>query len=369
MRILICALFLTLTTACATGRGVKAVAQAPTDKITVMTFNVENLFDNLHDEDKADETFLSPELKATARLQNKCRTLTVPNFIRECLEKDWSTPIVKRKLRRTADVVKQVENGRGPDILILAEVENERILTKWRDEYLHDMGYQTLVLIEGPDERGIDTAILSRLPLVDKPELHLIDFSKDPEIDPKSIRPTRGILEAHLKLPNGDKLAVFAIHFPSQGAPTIFRKVALEQLVELTKKVPLGTQVLVGGDFNITAVEDGKQRYFQKIAAPEFAISHFVGCHDCAGSIYYPRDQTWSFFDVLMFSKDFTNGTSPWQLDAESIRLVNSSVFQVSRFGTPARYGSGKGPIGVSDHWPMYAEIKLKKSETAGREQ
>jgi endonuclease/exonuclease/phosphatase family metal-dependent hydrolase len=366
VRIFAATLIILLTSACAT-KPLKPAETTP-DKVTVLTFNVENFFDNLHDEDKEDDTFLSPELKESARFQNKCRTLSNSGYIRECLEKDWSSLIVKRKLSRTADVVAQVEHGRGPDILILEEVENIHILTKWRDEYLKNMGYQTLVLIEGPDERGIDTAILSRLPLIDQPQLHLIDFTKDPEIDPKKIKPTRGILEAHLKMPNGDKLAVFAIHFPSQGAPTEFRRVALEQLVALSKKVPADMQVLIGGDFNITAVEDGKHKYFQKIAAPEFTISHFVGCEKCAGSIYYPRNKTWSFFDVLMFSKDFSNGKSAWQLDTGSIHLVNSSIYQTSRYGTPARFGSGKGPVGVSDHWPMYAELKLKKNETAGVE-
>lgn len=365
MKILI-AIALVLTSACASKP--KKTQEPHPEKVTVLTFNVENLFDNFHDEDKNDEPYLSPELKQNARLQNKCRAQSSAFYIRECLDKDWSSPIVKRKLSRTADVVRQVENGRGPDILILEEVENEHILAKWRDEYLKDLGYQTLVLIEGPDERGIDTAILSRLPLIEKPELHLIDFSKDAEIDPKNIRPTRGILEARLKMPNGDKLAVFAIHFPSQGAPTPFRRVALENLVALAKKVPPDTHVLVGGDFNITTVEDNKYKYFQKIAAPEFTVSHFVGCKDCAGSIYYPKDKTWSFFDVLMFDKRFSDGKSAWKLDEDSIKLINTSVYQTNRWGTPARFGSGKGPVGVSDHWPIYAELKLKKNDTAGVE-
>lgn len=347
----------------------KKVEEKPPElaKVSVMTFNVENLFDDAHDENKNDEPYLSPEEKEKPAFVNRCRTQnSVARYAAECLEKDWSSPIVARKLKRIAAVVEQVNHGYGPDILILQEVENKKILTRWRDEYLAKMNYRTLILLEGPDERGIDTAILSRLPEAEEAKLHLIDFTKEPSIKPEDIRPTRGILEARLKLPNNETLAVFAVHFPSQGAPTIYRKVAFNQLIEATNKVPPGMEILVGGDFNITAKEDWKQKYFREIASPKFAISHQIGCHDCSGSIYFPPDKTWSFFDVLMFSRDMFTGPSAWQVDPDSVRLVKDSVYQTNRFGTPARFGSGKGTVGVSDHWPMYAEIKLRPSAAEG---
>lgn len=357
-----------LAVACVSKTKVADVAPAPTPqtaKISVMTYNVENLFDQQDDTEKNDETFLPPEEKGKIAFQNRCRSRNRGRYMYECLEKDWSSPIVKRKLSRIADVVAQVNKGHGPDILILEEVENERILKRWNDEYLKNMGYTTVAILEGEDERGIDTAILSRLPLAEEPKLHLIDFSKDPEIKKEEIKPTRGILEARLKLPNGDKLAVFAVHFPSQGAPTIFRKAAMNELMEVTSKVPAGTQVLVGGDFNITSREDWQQKYFRDIAGKRFAISHMIGCTDCAGTTYFPPDKTWSFFDVLMVSKDMYQGNANWQIDPASVQIMNHSIYQVNRYGTPARFGSGKGSVGVSDHWPMYAELKLKPVESA----
>lgn len=352
-------------TACAS----KKIEEKPPElaKVSVMTFNVENLFDAEHDENKNDDPYLAPEEKETPAFANRCRAQnSVARYAAECLEKDWSSPIVKRKMKRIAAVVEQINHGYGPDILILQEVENVKILSRWRDEYLKKMNYRTLVLLEGPDERGIDTAILSRLPEAEEAKLHLLDYTKEPTIKPEDIRPTRGILEARLKLPNNETLAVFAVHFPSQGAPTIYRKVAMQQLMEITSKVPAGMEVIVGGDFNITSTEDWKQKYYREIAEPKFAISHVIGCRDCPGSTYYPRDKTWSFFDVLLFSRDMYAGQSAWQVDPDSIRLVNSSVYQISRYGTPARFGSGKGSVGVSDHWPMYAEIKLRPSATEG---
>lgn len=331
-------------------------------KISVLTYNVENLFDNEHDEGKNDDAFLSPEEKEKPSVANRCRAQNSGRNMYECLEKDWSSPIVERKLKRIADVVAQIDDGRGPDILIMQEVENAKILSHLRDKYLAKMNYRTLILLEGPDERGIDTAILSRLPEVNEAKLHLIDFTKEPLIKPENTKPTRGILEAHLRLPNDETLAVFAVHFPSQGAETIFRKVALQRLLEVTAQVPPHMKVLVGGDFNITSKEDWKQKYFRDMVSPRFAVSHMIGCDNCPGSIYYPPDKTWSFFDVLLFSRDMYGGNSGWQVDTASINLKNKNRYQINRFGTPARFGSGKSTVGVSDHWPMYAEIKLLPS-------
>lgn len=333
-------------------------------KVSAMTFNVENLFDVDDDPNTSDETFLPAMVKATDIMRNTCFTRNDnPRYREECLKKDWSVSILDRKFSRLTDVVAQVNNGSGPDILILQEIENRAVLELWRDGYLYKMHYQTISHVEGPDERGIDTAVLSRLPLLSPPMLHEINLASPANTNP---RPTRGILETHLRLPNGDRLVVFAVHFPSQGAPTELRKIAVEKLIELAAKVPAGSQVLMGGDFNITGKEDWKHKYYSK-TLKDFTVSHLVGCNDCVGTIYFPPEKTWSFFDVLMVPNAMTNGSSNWQLNKESIRLVNSSVYQTNRWGSPARFGNGKGSVGVSDHWPLYAEIVLAKpSQTVG---
>ncbi|NJL25331.1 MAG: hypothetical protein HC902_09225 [Calothrix sp. SM1_5_4] len=49
-------------------------------------------------------------------------------------------------------------------------------------------------------------------------------------------------------------------------------------------------------------------------------------------------------------------------MNADSIRIVNSSVYQTDFAGRPAKFRTGHGSVGVSDHWPMYAELKLNDS-------
>lgn len=344
-------------------------AKVESEKIRIMTMNVENLFDTDDDPGKNDESFLPLSKKVDSAMSNRCYTQNASSYRQdECLSTDWDQMTLERKMARLTDVLRQVNDGHGPDILTLQEVENINVLRIWRDNYLKDMNYQTMELIEGPDERGIDTAILSRLPKVGESKLHLLDYSKvASELKPGDIRPTRGILETHLRLPDGQEVAVFAVHFPSQGAPTIHRKVAVETLLNVTAKVGPGIPVIVGGDFNITNTEDWKEKYFPDLLAPRFAISHMVGCEKCSGTTYYHRDRTWSFFDVLLFSKDLDNGkVSGWSLSRPSIHIVNSSVYQINRWGSPANYGSGRQSVGVTDHWPMYAELVYSGDQIKG---
>jgi endonuclease/exonuclease/phosphatase family metal-dependent hydrolase len=342
----------------------KKVATVEPEKIKVMTMNVENLFDLEDNPEKNDEAFLPASLKANPAMQNRCRAQNNTAYrAEECIEKDWSREILERKFARLTDVLEQVNGGLGPDILILQEVENRKVLELWRDGYLKKMNYQTISWIEGPDDRGIDTAVMSRLPMVGTEKLHLMDYSTTPQLQAEPQRPTRGILETLLQLPSGDKLAVFAVHFPSQGASTIHRKAAVDTLLKLTSQVPAGTSVVVGGDFNITSTEDFKEKYFTKSIQPKLSVSHIVGCGECVGTSFWFKDRTWSFFDVLLFSKDLDGGDSPWQLDRDSIHIVKTSKYQWNQYGSPASFRDGRGSTGVTDHLPVYAELKLKKDK------
>ncbi len=327
------------------------------DSLTVMTYNLENLFDTTNDPSKNDETYLPIENKKSAQHKNKCAGVSKDHWRKQCLFTDWSESKLKRKMQRLADVILQVREGKGPDILIVQEVENKSVLERFNKNYLQEAGYREVVLLEGPDERGIDVGMLSRLPLVGKPILHEVklDFidRKTGEVDSKKeARPTRGILQAQFELPNQESLYVFGGHFPSQASPTPHRRKAIEALNAARKKLPKKAYVIAAGDFNITAKEDGEEGLFQ-LLAEDWLVSHQVGCGDCQGTHNYRG--SWSFLDVILFSKNFSN--EKWQLDLGSIRTPNKSLYQIDHWGGPARFNDGRGQKGVSDHWPLAADI------------
>ncbi|MCB9073431.1 MAG: endonuclease/exonuclease/phosphatase family protein [Bdellovibrionaceae bacterium] len=323
--------------------------------ITIMTYNVENLFDTEHDQGKSDETYL-PLAKKNEQIKAKCRAENRGYYLEECLSKDWNESTLDLKLKRLTDVLAHVKNGEGPDVLILQEVENRGVLEKWRKNYLSRFHYHPALLLEGPDERGIDVGILTRLEAVPPLNLHPLKFIANDKLKQSQISETRGILEANFKLPDGSLLTVLGVHLPSQGNPREMRRQALEQLNKLREGLPKDRMVVVGGDFNITSEEEAQAQFFSDYMQKTWGVSHLMGCKSCKGTHYYGRNESWSFLDVLLVSPNMLDGKSPWVALPESVRVENNSLYQVNRFGGPSRFSEHRKD-GVSDHWPLAMEI------------
>jgi endonuclease/exonuclease/phosphatase family metal-dependent hydrolase len=328
--------------------------QKPEGSLSVMSYNVENLFDTLPDSGREDFTFLPLSLKtADPRLQAGCKKAENDYRRQECLNTDWNEKVLDLKLKRLADTILEVD-GRGPDILILQEVENLRVLKLLNDQYLTAAGYQTAQLLEGEDLRGIDIAVLSRLPLAGDVKLHPMEIRFGME-KPDWKRPlTRGILEVPLKLPNGETLTVMGFHFPSQAAPTGFRRDAIQFLNTLAKNKGAKALIIAGGDSNISQEEETQHHLQRDLMGSQWSVSHVVGCKDCMGTQNYRG--TWNFFDVLLFSEPLTNGQGSYQLLTNSIQVQRQGRYQLRQDGTPARFNE-KSNAGVSDHLPIYGEI------------
>lgn len=334
----------------------------PSQEVTVMSYNLENLFDTLPDEGREDATFIAKRFKGNPAHRLTCAKNSTPYRMRECLEKDWNEKILEKKMERLATVILGVNGGRGPDILITVETENIRVLKMLNEKYLKPAGYGSVVLIEGPDLRGIDIGMLSRFPVEGEPKLHLIKFKPKNDEDKEWMARSRGILQTTFKLPSGDLLTVMGVHFPSQANPTYWREQSIATLNELKNQLPKDRLVIAGGDFNISAEEDAREGLFRDWIGKEWLISHYIGCKGCDGTHNYRGN--WSFLDALLFSPNFgPKHGSAWQVDGDSINVVKNSRYQTSVFNSPARFDENS-PVGVSDHYPIKARIVRRAAQT-----
>lgn len=333
-----------------------------TETVTIMTYNAENLFDTEHDEGKFDYTNMPLEFKKKNPrfMQKNCPD---HKFYRKlCLNTDWSQKRLNEKLERFSEAILENTDDKGPDLLLLQEVENLNVLNMLKkrlnaenegDDYRH------AILIEGPDERGIDTAVLSKLdPAETEPQLHRLKLPDGDE--------TRGILQADFRLSTGQILTVFNFHFPSQSNPVQFREIGFKKLNSLAEKIyekDPDRLMIAGGDSNVTADEhhiftDLTEKFFSDSLEYHHRKEHGVG-----GTHYYRGE--WSMLDVFLIGRNLLENSTDmpsYRLDKGSFRVATEYDKQTyrNRHGhvIPSRYAHPKY-YGVSDHYPVIFKLKL----------
>jgi len=343
---------LALTTALLLSVACSHTATTTAHSVTIMTFNVENLFDTFDDPLKDDGDYLPIAAKQNDAHRAACAQVEVASWRQRCLTVDWNEQVLERKLAVVADTILQA--GGGPDIVALQEIENLDILERLRNEYLQEAAYLPAILIEGKDSRGIDVAFLSRLPLAAVPRLHDIEFAG--EFAGRS-GDTRGILQADFELPDGSVLTGFAVHFPAPYHPTGMRVAAYRMLDRLLAGLPPERPVFAAGDFNTTSVEDAREHLLDRFVRPYWTVSNDL-CSGCRGTSFYRGDDTWSFLDMILW-RPCCGEEATWRIRADSVLIANGVGEQVRADGTPKRFQLPEG-TGVSDHWPVVMTIESK---------
>ena len=357
-RLLTASLLTVLLAGCAAAPSASDEAVQPHSvAVTVMTFNVENLFDNEDDPGKDDKTYLPVTAKQNAAHVAACNDIEVNRWREDCLILDWNDATLDYKLSVIAGSIQQVNDGRGADIVALQEVENIAVLERLRTDYLAASGYLPAILIEGTDARGIDVGFLTKLPLAAPPKLHALHLPAFPERE----RDTRGVLQADFRLPDGSVLTGFSVHFPAPFHPTEMRIAAYEHLNDLLAGLPDHQHAFAAGDFNTTSGEDAAKHMLDTWARPHWTVAHDLGCGDCRGSHYYARNDSWSFLDMILFASARSEKTTG-SIRADSVRIANKHSAQVTASGTPQRFDAD-GPRGVSDHFPVIATLELTQKQ------
>ena len=307
--------------------------------ITVMSFNVENLFDSKDNPQKSDDTYLPFSKKSNERHIEKCQKIQVKKWRDDCLFLDWNETVIEKKISN----ILQVLNSKNVDFISFQEVENIEIL-KALQSGLNDKGLRYFALIDGQDDRGINLGIISRLPIIDS-KLHPITFAGAP----KEVQDdTRGILETVINL--GEKIInIYSVHFPAGYHPTSMRLDAFSNLETLIKQH--SNIAIALGDFNVNITEDANQNIYKNLSE-KWEIAHLSGCKGCDGTQYYFRNGTWSFLDNLMIFKG--RGA---KFKANTIEVVKHPL-QTDSDGIQVRFNSSSG-IGVSDHFPIMGTISI----------
>jgi len=168
----------------------------------------------------------------------------------------WSNALFRHKLKQLASIIEQMNEGNGPDLLGVCEVENEYVLQKLcaiLNERIAARDYQPVHVDATRDLRGIDTAFIH--------DSRTLRANREEIFSHWVIRRTgtRDITQATFVTNGGAELIALANHWPSRGGDNLgsssgFRAVAGETLGYWHERIReiKGTDaaIIAFGDFN-----------------------------------------------------------------------------------------------------------------------
>ena len=340
-------------------------------RVTLMAYNVENLFDTEDNPTReGDNTYLPLSQKGTPEHKALCERNNPPGaFRQECLNLDWNEQVLSKKIANLATVIGRFE-GRGPDILVLEEVENQQILNRLRLALPNATAYVTAINLDDSPGRGINVAIMSKLPVapgipvVSTPIIFPADVTQE---GGEPCSSTRNLTAFTLQLPDGSPLTIFAVHMPAGGPAHRCRRFVADQLVQKLGALPQSRMVVVAGDTNLNCGNNDQQT-ISDILRPALVVPDEVnkGCR-APGSNFFPS-QGWSFLDLIMTKGSLLGsdqGGATWFADFGSFRTVLTApelqvqTDNVNRV-SPRRFKPEDGN-GASDHWPVAIDLLRRK--------
>lgn len=288
------------------------------DSLTIISYNVENLFDCEHDTLKNDFSFL-------------------PNG-----DYHWTYHRYQTKLNRIAQVLVNISGWEATPLIGLCEVENERCLhdlcvrlKRFHYKYVH---------YDSPDERGIDVALLydsTQVKVLNSKPLH-VDLQGDN---------TRDILYTSVLIHGHDTLHTMVCHLPSVlGGETATEwkryvsKQLIQQQIDSILNLQPNAKIVVMGDMNCEPKNDlrGLNNMMIKRSGNEQGTHKYQGRWSCLDQFYLSSALA-PHANAHIFSPK-------WLLEEDSKYLDNKP----KRTYIGYRYHDG-----YSDHLPVF--IKLEK--------
>jgi hypothetical protein len=312
-------------------------ASARAAELYAAFWNVENLFDTVDDPTiEGDEEF----------------TPDAP--------KKWTVERFEAKLTNLARVISDMNDGRGPVLLGLSEVENRLVVEKLV-EHLKPLNREYgIVHKDSPSGRGIDCALVY--------DRNLFKLKSSDFLFVHSH--TREIVEAEL-VDGGDSLFVFVNHWPSRGGDRegkgrVQAAQVLRKRIDKILADNSSADIVVIGDLNDHPTDPSVSKYLNTWGNPNelkpgvlFNSTWSIHSDPKRGTYKY-RDH-WEVIDQVILS--------PGMLDKAGFEWKRGSTdvfqrdYQMYKAGTPEAkpnrtYGGNNYYGGFSDHLPVVCVIE-----------
>lgn len=319
-----------------------SVKKSLRQEYTVVSYNVENLFDTVDDPKIPDEEFLPTS------------------------EKKWDNERYEKKLTDIAEVISEVNQKELPEVVGLVEIENQTVLEDLiKTGKLNGQNY-AIIHEESPDYRGIDVALIYRKDAFKEitHEVLPVTFPDDPEFK------TRDILHVTGKMRN-KTVHIFVNHWPSRIggedktepkrvlAASVLKKRVDQILVQDPK-----ARIIIMGDMNDEPANKSLQETLGAAAPGSGApLVNLMMPDDVAGKGTYFYSGNWNMLDNLVVSETVLKGKGMTVEGGKGSIFSNDWMIYTNKNGdkTPNRsYVGNKYVGGVSDHFPVYFKMIVK---------
>ncbi|ADV43678.1 endonuclease/exonuclease/phosphatase family protein [Bacteroides helcogenes] len=307
---------------------------------SVAFYNLENLFDTIHDTGKNDYEFLPDG------------------------SYKWTAKKYQSKLRNMSKVLGSLSKElvpEGPAFIGVAEVENRNVLVDLVKQPA--ISNYEFIHYEGPDKRGIDCALL-----YDPKQFSVTGSKLVPSVPFKgdTVHLTRGFLIVDGQLA-GERVCVIVNHWPSRGAKAEVRIHAARQvealkdsLLHKDKKLKL----IVMGDMNDDPMDEsmqalGARKYAKKVRKGEFYNPWWETLEDKGvGTLLYQGK--WNLFDQIVVSKPLLKSRKGLRYDHNEVFIRDYLIQQDGKYkGAPLRTHGGRIWLnGYSDHLPTIIYLR-----------
>ncbi len=310
--------------------------------LTIVFYNVENLFDTINEPGKSDEEF-TPEG-----------------------QDHWTEERYNKKIDDIAKVLSSINEKELPEMIGLCEIENQKVLQDLTvDKYLVQGKYR-IVHYESPDKRGIDCAFLYRpdeFKVIESHPIH-VAFEGEPDFL------TRDILYVKGKTLNGEEMHIFVNHWPSRiggEEQTEYARVTVAKLlkskIDSVQNENTSAEIIVMGDMN----DEPSNKSLSEILGAVKPGSNNEGLvnlmypieEENLGSYVYQGN--WNMLDNIVVSSNLLDKKGFSCIDKQGhvfhqewmeYKNSNDQISPNKTYGGSNYYG------GVSDHFPVYINLK-----------
>ena len=334
---------------------VTASAQKQFTGYGVGFYNLENLFDVIHDEGKNDYEFLPEggyrwnEMKYTHKLHNMAQVLS-----------EMGTDVLPN-IGCAVIGVSEVENAHCLDDLVA-----QPALAARGFKYVH---------IEGPDQRGVDCAMLYNPAFFELEDVTLYPYVYELQEDIEKNRQTRGFLTVKGSI-GGDPVAVIVCHLPSRFAGSYYRELGARQAKVVVDKLIAEEperRVFVMGDMNDDPTNKSMTEGFR--CKPEidkvkdgdmYNPFYNILVKQGTGTLQY--DVAWNLFDQIIMTPNALNRKG--EKDYSHLKFWKNQIFRRDYLfqsegkykGSPKRTTAGGVWLdGYSDHLPVVIYLMKEK--------